>query len=241
MVYLRFYQPLKGYAYNSTSLFLVNFALPFIKKGDRLLDVGAGCGIVGILCAKKYANPLDLIEIDSNLAFFARLNSQNLPQAQVYQANFLDYPLTPGYDAILSNPPYYPAESLKSPYTQKARATNQSFLPLLDFCTKASFLLKPKGYFILCYHASLIDTLISALQKAKLKAILLRFVHPFKDQKASLILCCARKNSKSLVQISPPLITHKAKDQRAITEEVASIYARFKTHSIKASLEMCAL
>ncbi|GLH57936.1 tRNA1(Val) (adenine(37)-N6)-methyltransferase [Helicobacter ailurogastricus] len=234
---MRFYQPLKGYAYNSASLFLAHFAMPFIKKGDRLLDVGAGCGVVGLLCARQFANPLDLIEIDSEMATFAKLNCQNVPNARVHHSDFLTCSLEPNfYGVVLSNPPYYPKDSLKSPHTQKAQATNQSYLPLLEFCAKVARLLKPQGYFVLCYHASLADSLLTALQRAKLKPTLLRFVHPFYSHKASLVICAARKASKSPLMIAPPLITHNSKDQQDNTPEVALIYEKFKTHSIKASL-----
>ncbi|CRF50245.1 tRNA (adenine37-N(6))-methyltransferase TrmN6 [Helicobacter heilmannii] len=234
---MRFYQPLKGYAYNSASLFLAHFATPFIKRGDKLLDIGAGCGVVGLLCARQFANPLDLVEIDSEMAAFATLNCQNMPHARVHHSDFLTCPLEPNsYGVVLSNPPYYPTNSLKSPHSQKAQATNQSYLPLLEFCIKAGQLLKPQGYFVLCYHASLTDSLLSALEKAKLKPTLLRFVHPFQSHKASLVLCTARKGAKSPLTIAPPLITHNSKAQQDNTPEVAAIYEKFKTHSIKASL-----
>ncbi|WP_233707472.1 tRNA1(Val) (adenine(37)-N6)-methyltransferase [Helicobacter bizzozeronii] len=237
MAILRFYQPLHGYAYNSDSLFLAHFAKDFIKKGDTLLEVGAGCGVVGLLCAREFANPLDLIEIDSNLAFFATLNSQKHPKACVICADFLEHPFNNRYHAIISNPPYYHQNSLESANTQRARATNQRFLPLQALCQKAFKLLRHRGYLIMCYHANLTDMLLNALQQVGFKALCLRFVHPFKDKKATLVLCCARKNSKSLLEILPPLITHNSKAQQDNTPEVARIYQHFKTHSIKAALE----
>ena len=52
---LRFYQLQDGYRYNSDSLLLVDFASNIIapkcskiKKPKKILDVGAGCGIIGM-------------------------------------------------------------------------------------------------------------------------------------------------------------------------------------------------
>ncbi|MDO9208145.1 MAG: methyltransferase, partial [Sulfuricurvum sp.] len=42
------YQPDGGYCYNSDSILLYGFIAQFNPKG-KLLDVGAGCGIVGLL------------------------------------------------------------------------------------------------------------------------------------------------------------------------------------------------
>ena len=56
------YQPESGYCYNSDSIFLYDFINSFKPKG-KILDVGAGCGIIGLLVArdnKKVA--LDAVE-----------------------------------------------------------------------------------------------------------------------------------------------------------------------------------
>ena len=45
------YQPESGYCYNSDSMFLYDFVSSFKPKGE-VLDVGAGCGIVGLLVAR---------------------------------------------------------------------------------------------------------------------------------------------------------------------------------------------
>ncbi|MEJ2469363.1 MAG: methyltransferase, partial [Campylobacterales bacterium] len=42
------YQPSEGYCYNSDSIFLYDFVSSFKPRG-RMLDVGAGCGVVGLL------------------------------------------------------------------------------------------------------------------------------------------------------------------------------------------------
>ena len=46
-----FYQPDSGYRYNSDSLFLYDFISSFKPRG-RMLDVGAGSGVVGLLVAR---------------------------------------------------------------------------------------------------------------------------------------------------------------------------------------------
>ena len=46
---LRIYQITQGYCYNSDSLFLWNFIMPHLHNGDKVLEIGSGSGIIGLL------------------------------------------------------------------------------------------------------------------------------------------------------------------------------------------------
>ena len=70
------YQPESGYCYNSDSLFLYDFISSFKPKG-KVLDVGAGCGIVGLLVARD--NPkVELEAVEKQVIFveYARHNAR---------------------------------------------------------------------------------------------------------------------------------------------------------------------
>ena len=56
---------------------------------------------------------------------------------------------------------------------------------------------------------------------------------PKKDKKASLVMIFARKNTKSLATILPPLI---AFDGELYSDETNKIYKKSATHSIKVEL-----
>lgn len=89
--FLRLYQPRNGYLYNSDSLLLVDFARAFLaphtlptshpyykphkSKPLNIIDIGAGCGIVGLLCAKHFGVYSHLIEIDKSMATLAYINA----------------------------------------------------------------------------------------------------------------------------------------------------------------------
>jgi len=70
------YQPESGYCYNSDSLFLYNFINSLKPKG-KVLDVGAGCGVVGLLIARD--NPkvqLEAVEPQAAFIHYARTNAR---------------------------------------------------------------------------------------------------------------------------------------------------------------------
>ena len=89
--FLRLYQPRNGYLYNSDSLLLVDFASLFLAphtlptshplykphkpKPLNIIDIGAGCGIVGLLCAKHFGTRSHLIEINKSMATLAYINA----------------------------------------------------------------------------------------------------------------------------------------------------------------------
>ncbi|GAA7874720.1 tRNA1(Val) (adenine(37)-N6)-methyltransferase [Helicobacter pylori] len=232
---LRLYQPLNAYSYNSDSLFLYDFSRPFIKNSGAILDIGSGCGVLGLLCARD--NPLasvHLVEKDSKMAFCSQKNALKFPNAQVFESDFLDFNPPILYDAIVCNPPFYALGSIKS--KNKGHARHQSELDFASLVVKVKKCLKPKGYFIFCYEALSLCLVIESLKSAKLTLETLRFVQSFKDKNAHLMLGLARNNSKSALKVLPPLITHNSKNQSDNTKEVLSIYQICNTYSIKAFL-----
>lgn len=66
---MRIFQFKSGYRYTSDTLFLWDFAAEILAKrykGGKILDVGAGCGILGLLLARDFKNfKISLLEIQS--------------------------------------------------------------------------------------------------------------------------------------------------------------------------------
>jgi len=102
------YQPQEGYCYNSDSVFLYDFIDSFNPKG-KVLDVGAGCGIVGLLVARD--NPkveLEAVEKQDAFAEYAATNARvNKIDYKIHHKDFLELDEDIKYDYIISNPPFY--------------------------------------------------------------------------------------------------------------------------------------
>lgn len=250
---MQIYQPKNGYCYNSDTLFLYDFALPFLKMRHHLLEVGAGCGVLGLLCARDSKCKLTMIEKNPKMAEFCAHNLRiNHTQAHLICADFLEYDFNSqptqsvnsqsiesqktysttqaAFDIILSNPPFYHDGVVKSQNSDIFSARYAQNLPFLDFARKVNSLLKPTGEFIFCYDAKAIFHLFNVLHSYKMHPICLRFVYPKLDKSATLVLCRCKKNSKSQCKILPPLVTHIDLD---FTQEVLGIYKKAKTWSIK--------
>jgi len=228
------YQPESGYCYNSDSLFLYDFINSFRPKG-RVLDVGAGCGIVGLLVARDNKKvSLEAVEKQSIFVKYAKKNAQeNGVEYKLYESDFLSLDASTKYDYIISNPPFYPEGVRKSEDEMLKNARYSSNLPLEDFFKKVSQLLKPHSHFIFCYDPTSFSDICTALEKVKMRVVDVQFVHPKLERKASLVMIHARNGSKSMMKVLQPLI---AFDGENVSSKVQNIYNKAKTESIKCQI-----
>jgi len=80
-----------------------------LQPGMRVMDLGCGCGIVGILAAKKCgAENVVMSDIDPNAVETAKKNAgiNDVPGVKVVISNGFESVDEAGFDLILSNPPY---------------------------------------------------------------------------------------------------------------------------------------
>lgn len=228
------YQPQSGYCYNSDSVFLYDFIDSFKPKG-RVLDVGAGCGIVGLLVARD--NPkviLEAVEKQDTFVEYATINARvNKIEYNLHKCDFTELGEEIKYDYIISNPPFYPDGATKSDNEMLFNARYNINLPLKDFFKKVSRILKPHSHFIFCYDASQFGIICAELDRVKLRVVDVQFVHPKIDKKASLVMIHARNGSSSLMKVWEPLISFES---GKVTSKVQSIYKKASTQSIKCSL-----
>ncbi len=111
----------------------------------RVLDVGCGCGIIGIMSAQRGADSVEMIDIDSPSVAEAAENAANSPWSERIRVHCVDFLQFAGeFDAILSNPPFF-ATGILAPDSRRAAARHESSLTPDAFMRKAAELLAPSG------------------------------------------------------------------------------------------------
>lgn len=113
----------------------------------RVLDVGAGCGLVSIMLAQRFPEAIiTALEIDPDAAQQAAENVAKSPfahQVVVECADFTDYE-SESYEAIVSNPPFF-EEDLLPPDALRANARHTAAGLTFDTLVSRSAHLLRKG------------------------------------------------------------------------------------------------
>ena len=220
-------QPKKGFRFTLDSLLLADFCR--IKPRDRILEPGAGTGIVSILLAKKFTSARFVVvefEAQSYSLLCANIERNGLVDHIVpidRDIRNLNRSIAPDtFDVIVANPPYTKSGSGRaSPSPERQRARHDQAASLDDWLNLKG-LLKNRGRFFLVFPAGRAAEMLSLLRKHDLEPKRLRAVHPARNKPASLILIEAVKGSGIGLEIVSPLTVHEAGG--IYTDEMKGIY-----------------
>jgi tRNA1(Val) A37 N6-methylase TrmN6 len=233
---LYLYQPTKGYAYNSDSIFLYDFIASFKPKG-KLLDVGCGVGIVSLLLTRDFSIETTIIDKQEIMLKYAKHNYLlNQLEVESFLGDFVQFSNSEKYDFIISNPPFYDANVKQSENEHLNIARYAHHLPIEAFVAKVKALLKPRGRFIFCYDAKQVDRLLYALKDMKINPEVIRFVHSKIDRDSKLVMIAARMNSKSMMKVMPPLIVFDKESN--YNDEAKKAFLKAGTNSIKGDYDI---
>lgn len=171
-----------------------------LPRCARVLDLGSGCGTLGILlCAKDAQCAVTGIELDENAHRMALDNIRdNELQGRMYSicADFTastDLPDGASFDVCISNPPYFTAGFL-SKTTPQARHEQSCTLEALA-CTAARAL-KYGGDFYLVHKPERLAEIFAAVYRYQLEPKRLRLLRHKADGPVSLVLIQCRKGGK---------------------------------------------
>ena len=208
---LQILQKKKGYRFSIDAILLSQFIS--LRKDEKAIDLGTGCGIIPLLLAKATkAHSFVGIEIQRDLAELAGRNvalNRLEERITILHRDFktLKGVFSPGaFDVVFSNPPYRKHLTGRvNPSPEKAIARHEIKGTLDDLIKMAAYLLPAKGRCYLIYSASRAVDLLFTLRRHKLEPKRLRFVHPKKEEDAKFILVESVKASGAELKVMGPL------------------------------------
>lgn len=224
---LELYQLQNGYRYNSDTLFLYDFIGS--KPKGQILDVGCGCGILGLLVARDNEIKLTGIDIDPLNVQISRHNaSVNGIAGEFIAEDFSKFKSDIKFDFIISNPPFYHTDVTKSQNKHIANSRYSDSLSLEEFLASCNRNIKPKGVLYFCYDAKQIGDIIPLLSKFKLNLTKLKFIYSKDNQNAKLVLIEAKKSSRSMCEVVLPLVVF---DKDELSVDAREIFNKANTIS----------
>lgn len=127
-------------------------ALAQHESPKRILDAGAGCGVLGLMMAQRFPNAqVTCIELDEKAANECYKNVESSPfreRINVIQGDLL-VSLASEYHLIISNPPYYFTDNSSSQGNRlQKHSTAEDFSAWIGACYS---LLSAKGTFWMIY------------------------------------------------------------------------------------------
>lgn len=228
-------QSTSGYRFSVDAVLIAHFVR--VRDKDRILDLGAGCGIIMLLLLYRWARRISRIvgvEIQQGLADLARKNITvngfgDKGRVELGDIKKLSAFISPeSYDTIVCNPPFYsPASGRKTENFEARLARHQILATLDDFLAASSLTVKNRGSVYFIYPARQIGTFISLVDKHRLAVKTLQFVYSYpqagSDARLAVIEC--RKNGGPGVKILPPFYIYRRKNG-AFSPEMQNFYTK---------------
>lgn len=187
------------------------------KKGDKVLDMGTGTGIIPILMeAKTEAEHLTGLEIQEESADMARRSValNNLTEkitivtGDIREADQIFK--SASFDVVTCNPPYMIGQhGLTNPQAPKAIARHEILCTLEDVIRQAAKLLKPGGHFYLVHRPFRLAEIMVTLSGYKLEPKRMQLVYPFVDKEPNMVLIEATRGGKPRMTVEKPLIVYR--------------------------------
>jgi len=227
---LRCLQPRQGYRFSVDAVLLAHFVTP--EAGARILDLGAGCGVVSLILAHRHPTAsLVALEVQPRLAGAARRNTAiNGLESRISiiegDCRRIATLLPQGsFDVVAANPPYHPTGSGRHhPETERSKARHEILGGISEMAQAAAFALKAGGRSAWVYPAMRSEILLSALREYGLEPERLRRVYPYPGAETGLALVAAVKDGGEGLAVLPPLFICQEKGG-AYTVEMAAMYA----------------
>ena len=186
-----------------------------VKKGDRVLDLCTGSGVIPVLLSyKTEASEIYGIEIMPEIAEMAersvKYNKINNVFIKTGDIKSADKEYGCGcFDVITCNPPYIKDGSgLKNPEDLKKIARHEVLCTLEDVIKTSAKLLKFGGKLCMVHRAERLTDVLSLMRKYKIEPKRLRMIHPSKGKNANLLLVEGALGGGSFLKVLEPLTVY---------------------------------
>ncbi|WP_088345264.1 MULTISPECIES: methyltransferase domain-containing protein [Rhodomicrobium] len=211
-----------------------------VRPGERVLDAGAGSGVVGLAVARRVEGArVTGVEIDPELCALASANAARNGLAD--RAGYLCADMTspPGrlfeaglapdsFDHAVANPPFLDAAGARLPSAPMLRRAHALETGDLERWIKSlGALVKPKGTLTLVHRADALARILRHCE-GRFGGLIVYPLYPREGEPACRVLIHGRKGSRAPLRLARGMVLHHAgngfvREAEAILRDGASL------------------
>lgn len=221
---IRVLQKKKGYRFSIDAPLLADYIQT--RETDRILELGAGNGIISLLLSIKPFASLTALEIQASLADLARRNvklNNCKDRINVVHSDLRVYSGEEKYDVVFSNPPYIKQNAGHlSVSDEKSVAKHELKCTIFDIMQKTEEFLKMQGVSYFVYPAIREEDFMRAIQETQLKIKNIRYVFPYRDSAPNFFLVSCDFSSPEVQKLRPLILFER---EGKYTKETRDIFS----------------
>ena len=203
------------FCFGMDAVLLSNFA--HVKKGEKVLDLGTGTGIIPILLTAKTEGEkfvgLEIQEDSADMAERSVRHNHLEEKVEIVTGDIKEAAAIFGlasFDVITTNPPYMIGQhGIANASDTKAIARHEVLCTLDDILRESARVLKPRGRFYMVHRPFRLAEILSKMIEVGIEPKRMRMVHPFVDKEPNMVLIEGMRGANSRMTVEKPLIVYK--------------------------------
>ncbi len=218
------------FCFSIDSVLLAHFAT--VKKGDRVMDLCSGNGIVPILlCANKSPKEVVGVEVlEKSYDLAKRSIALNNLEEKVSFHNInlndvLDVEKKASFNVVTCNPPFKEVGGgIKSEVDELYIARHEALCTLSDIIEKSGSLLNFGGRLAIIHRPERLTDILCLMREKKIEPKRICFVHPNTKKPPTMVLVEGNRGGQAKVLVEKPIFVFD--DEGNYTHEIEKIYKR---------------
>ena len=228
-------QDSEGFMFGLDAVLLSHFAAGQVRRGESVIDLGSGNGIIPLLmekaCGVSHFTGLEIQEKQVELARQSLGLNGLEEKVTIVQGDIKKVPelfAKHSFNVVVSNPPYMALDGrqAQNEKIEKSIARHELLCTLEDVVAAADYLLHSHGRFFMIHRPERLSDIFVSLARHKLEPKRLQLVEPFEGEAANLVLIESRKDARPGLKLEPTLVVRykNGEHKGEYTKEINKIY-----------------
>lgn len=206
----------KRFCFGMDAVLLSGFAK--VKRGEEVLDLGTGTGIIPILLEAKtegqHFTGLEIQPESADMAARSVAYNHLEDRVSIVTGDIKDATNIFGassFDVVTCNPPYMTDQhGIKNDGDAKTIARHEVLCNLEDVVLQTAKLLRPGGRCYFVHRPFRLVEILSTMNRYKVEPKRMQLVYPYVDKEPNMVLIEGMRDGKSRITVEKPLIVYQS-------------------------------